>query len=451
MNMDNLDQLYNEWCSLQPVDQSVQAVIDRKFMLEFNFNSNHIEGNTLTYGQTELLLIFGQVDSEAKMSDLEEMKAHNVCLKMIQEEAKEIERPLTESFIRELHHTLLREDYEVQKQDNNGNLVRYTVHAGRYKTRPNSVITTTGERFEYASPEETPALMSDLLAWYDAAVQKNELSPIELASLFHYRYIRIHPFEDGNGRIARLLVNYILYRANYPMIIIRSDDKDKYLSVLNQCDIEVGLAPAIGASAEINQISPFVEYMKGCLWRALDISVRASKGENIEEDDDWKKNILLKAQQRKEKPARTKELTTKAIREAFIPTIKHVIESVDICKNVCFSIDYSIFTGDMYQYSRKVQDFYQYAEKNMFQNHVSLHIKIRIAEFISKYDLIAKVECQFNEFGYEIVAKIANQPSSIKFRYGSVPSVRQKKQLSGFIGRYILEVYNRYCEENDND
>ena len=65
------------------------------------------------------------------------------------------------------------------------------------------MITRYGDRFEYASPEETPGLMSDLVDWYNAAEQKGKLSPVELAALFHYRYIRIHPFEDGNGRIAR--------------------------------------------------------------------------------------------------------------------------------------------------------------------------------------------------------------------------------------------------------
>ena len=54
--------------------------------------------------------------------------------------------------------------------------------------------------------------MSDLVDWYNEEEQKGILTPFELATLFHYRYIRIHPFEDGNGRIARLMVNYILAR-----------------------------------------------------------------------------------------------------------------------------------------------------------------------------------------------------------------------------------------------
>ena len=93
--MKTIEKLHQEWMSFQPLPADIQKQIDQKFMLEFNYNSNHLEGNTLTYGQTELLLLFGKVDSDAKMHDLEEMKAHNVCLKMIQEEALS-DRPLTE-------------------------------------------------------------------------------------------------------------------------------------------------------------------------------------------------------------------------------------------------------------------------------------------------------------------------------------------------------------------
>lgn len=212
--MDKIATLYNEWQSLQPLKESDQTRLDQNFMLDFNYNSNHIEGNTLTYRQTEMLLMFGKVVESANMKDLEEMKASNVGLKMIKEMALDKEQPLTEYFIRTLHQTLLREDYTVYRLLSDGTNTSYVVHAGRYKTRPNSVITATGERFEYASPEETPALMADLIQWYNEAEAKGDLSPIELASLC---YICIHPFEDGNGRVSRLIVNYILYRHGYPM------------------------------------------------------------------------------------------------------------------------------------------------------------------------------------------------------------------------------------------
>lgn len=249
---------------MQPLSPDDEKRLRRKFMLDFNYNSNHIEGNTLTYGQTEILLLLGEVIGSAKMKDLEEMKAHNICLNMIEQEA-DTTQPLTENFIRQVHKVMLREDYKVYHQLPGGKTTSYTVHAGRYKTRPNSVITPTGERFEYASPEETPALMADLISWYNETTEDSNLSPIELAALFHYRYIRIHPFEDGNGRIARLMINYILHRHNWPMMVIRSKNKKAYLNALGQADVKVGPIPADGAHASLNSITPFVEYMKNAL------------------------------------------------------------------------------------------------------------------------------------------------------------------------------------------
>ena len=192
-----LESAYQQWQALQPLSQRDQERLSRKFSVDFNYNSNHIEGNTLTYGQTELLLLFGR--------DLEEMKASDVGLLMMKEEARLRDYPLTQTFIRQLHKTLQREDYEVYRNLPGGVTTSYTIHAGQYKTRPNSVITRYGDRFDYASPEETPILMKELVEWYNAAEKRKMYHPADLAILFHYRYIRIHPFEDGNGRIARLL------------------------------------------------------------------------------------------------------------------------------------------------------------------------------------------------------------------------------------------------------
>lgn len=299
--MTEIETLYDEWLSYQPLPEEASNRLKQKFMLEFNYNSNHIEGNTLTYGQTELLLLFGKVAEAAEMKDLEDMKAHNVGLKMMIEEASNSERQLSENFIRQLHHTLLREDYKVFRESDTGAVTSYTVHAGQYKTRPNSVITATGERFEYASPEETPALMHDLIGWYKEEEIKKELTPIQLASVFHYRYIRIHPFEDGNGRIARLLVNYILRRHNYPMIVVKTKNKQHYLNALNLCDITVGMVPSLGAHAEIEQLTPFVSYMENCLISALNTCLKAAKGESIEEDDDFDKELAILERQIKQK------------------------------------------------------------------------------------------------------------------------------------------------------
>ena len=222
-----LDQTYKKWLSLQPLSESQQHKLSMKFSVEYNYNSNHMEGNTLTYGQTELLLLFGKVSGEADLKEFNDMKASEVSVKMMTEEALSHDTPLTQNFIRTLHHTLLREDYTEYRTLPNGVQTSYVVHAGQYNMRPNSVITRYGDHFEYASPEETPALMSNLVDWYNEEEARGELSPVELAALFHYRYIRIHPFEDGNGRIARLMVNFILARHGWPMIVVRSRKKQE--------------------------------------------------------------------------------------------------------------------------------------------------------------------------------------------------------------------------------
>ena len=253
------------WEGIQPISEKDRERLSRRFTIDYNYNSNHIEGNTLTYGQTEILLLFGKVIGEATVRDIQEMIASNVGLKMMTEEAKTQDMPLTQNFIRTLHQTL------------------YTIHAGQYKTRPNSVITRYGDRFEYASPEETPALMTDLINWYNSEEEAGRLSPIELAALFHYRYIRIHPFEDGNGRIARLMVNFILSRHGLPMIVVRSRKKQDYLEALHQADLIVGKVPSDGAHATIKDIAPFVQYFQGLVANEIyhDYLFVTHKAENV--------------------------------------------------------------------------------------------------------------------------------------------------------------------------
>ena len=268
-----LEKAIEAWRKLQPLTENDQQKLSRRFTIDFNYNSNHIEGNTLTYGQTEILLLFGKVIGEANVKDVQDMTASNVTLRMMSEEALIKETPLTVNFIRTLHHTLLREDYTVYKQLRNGQQTSYVIHAGQYKTRPNSVITRYGDRFEYASPEETPALMADLVDWYNHAEQEGKLSPIDLAILFHYRYIRIHPFEDGNGRIARLMVNYILSRHGYPMIVVRSRLKQDYLEALHRVDLIVGSTPAEGAHASLKDIRPFHKYMVNLICHEIENDV----------------------------------------------------------------------------------------------------------------------------------------------------------------------------------
>ena len=281
--MKSVEDVMNKWNALQPLSDRDRDMLSRRFTIDFNYNSNHIEGNTLTYGQTEILLLFGKIVGEADVRDVYEMTASNVGLKMMKEEALLKETPLTQHFIRTLHKTLLREDYTVYRTLPGGVHTSYVIHAGQYKTRPNSVITRYGDRFEYATPEETPALMSDLVDWYNDAEKSEKFTPIELAAIFHYRYIRIHPFEDGNGRIARLMVNYILTRHDYPMIVVRSRKKKEYLEALHRTDLTVGAAPSLGAHASKRDIQQFLTYFRNLFINEVSYYIQflTERGDNV--------------------------------------------------------------------------------------------------------------------------------------------------------------------------
>ena len=281
--MDKVQDIMARWRALQPLSDREQELLSRRFTIDFNYNSNHIEGNTLTYGQTEILLLFGKIVGEAEAKDVQEMTASNVGLKMMKEEACLKDVPLTQNFIRILHKTLLREDYTVYRNLPGGQTTSYVIHAGQYKTRPNSVITRYGDRFEYASPEETPALMTDLVDWYNEAEQSGKYTPVELAAIFHYRYIRIHPFEDGNGRIARLMANYILSRHGYPMIVVRSRKKNDYLEALHKTDLTVGTSPSLGAHASKRDIQQFLTYFTKLFVEEVTYNIRflTERGDNV--------------------------------------------------------------------------------------------------------------------------------------------------------------------------
>ena len=103
--MDKIQDIMARWTALHPLSGRDWEMLSRRFTIDFNYNSNHIEGNTLTYGQTEILLLFGKIVGEAEAKDVQEMTASNVGLKMMTEEANLKDVPLTQNFIRTLHKT----------------------------------------------------------------------------------------------------------------------------------------------------------------------------------------------------------------------------------------------------------------------------------------------------------------------------------------------------------
>ncbi|MGI4873004.1 MAG: Fic family protein [Janthinobacterium lividum] len=273
-----LTQLRADLDALRPLAPEQEARVLQKFRLDWNYNSNAIEGNSLTLGETRSLLLHGLTAAGKPMRDHLDIKGHNEAVHALEDFVRS-ERPLTEHFIREMHQVLLGEPYEVPAQTPDGQPTRKLIVPGRYKTSPNNVLTATGELFYFASPEETPGRMTDLVDWYRAEETAPTMPPVALAAEFHYRFVRIHPFDDGNGRMSRLLMNLILLRHGYPMTVIKADDRNRYLAALSEADA--------------GEPEPFLRFIVENVEDSLRLMIRAAKGESIDEPSDLDKKLAL--------------------------------------------------------------------------------------------------------------------------------------------------------------
>ena len=263
---------------LRPIDKIQEERIMQKFRLDWNYHSNHLEGNQLTYGETKALILFGITAQGKPLQDHFEITGHNEAINWVIDVVKG-DYPLNENFIRELHTLLLKQSYEVDAITPDGKPTKKRINVGSYKTSPNHVKTKTGEIFYFASPEETSSKMTDLINWFREKCEQEQVNAIFLAAEFHYKFIRIHPFDDGNGRTARILMNFILMKFNLPPVIIKTEDKDNYFRVLQLADA--------------GNIEAFIEYIAQNLVYSLEIMIAGANGESIEEDDDLDKEISL--------------------------------------------------------------------------------------------------------------------------------------------------------------
>lgn len=196
--------------------------IYHKVQIDLTYNSNHIEGSRLTHDQTRYIFetntIGANVDA-VKVDDIVETANHFKCIDLIIDNAK---KPVTETLIKELHRTL-------KNGTTDSRLDWFAV--GNYKKLPNTV----GDTYT-AQPEEVAEKMKELLSEYNA---KKEKSFDDLLD-FHYRFERIHPFQDGNGRIGRLVLFKECLRYNIVPFIIDEELKLFYYRGLKEWENERG-------------------------------------------------------------------------------------------------------------------------------------------------------------------------------------------------------------------
>ena len=184
------------------------------FVIKFTYDTQKIEGSTLTLKETANLLEYGITPRNRPIDDVKETEAH----KKVFYEILRYKKDLSLQIILYWHKKL----FEETKKEIAGKIRTHQVAIARSKFIP-------------PFQAEIYPLIREFFKWYED--YKNKLNPVELAALVHLKFVTIHPFSDGNGRISRLMMNFILNKNKYPMLNISYKNRDSYYTALERSQV----------------------------------------------------------------------------------------------------------------------------------------------------------------------------------------------------------------------
>jgi Fic family protein len=227
-----LEQKKAQLDALRPLPAAAVARLKEQITVEWIYNSNAIEGNTLTLRETQLILETGLTIGGKSLREHFEVINHKDAIEYVESLAGQ-DTPLSAFHVRQIHKlVLLRIDDE---------------NAGQYRR---TQVRIAGAQHVPPEAWEVPQHMRDWETWLRQAEQ--ELHPVVLAAQAHHRLVAIHPFIDGNGRTARLVMNLVLFQYGYPPTVILRTNRRQYYQVLMQADAgRIGpLANFVGKAVE---------------------------------------------------------------------------------------------------------------------------------------------------------------------------------------------------------
>ena len=214
--------------SLDGVDKLQYQNYYEKFLTEFTYDTNAIEGSTLTLSDTAMILFDKTVPKGKSLREISEVQNHKDAFDFMLANKKDI----TKHFVLKMHRLLTHNI-----------LWKY---AGVFR---DVQVYVRGANFTPAKPEDIDTEFKRLTLWYRK--NKKKYHPVVVAAYFHHVFESIHPFRDGNGRVGRLLLNFILRKNGFPMVDIKYRDRQEYCSALG--------------SANDGNLKPLVELIVACL------------------------------------------------------------------------------------------------------------------------------------------------------------------------------------------
>lgn len=282
--------------------------LDNWFTVELTYTSNAIEGNTLTRRETAVVIEKGLTIGGKSLKEHLEAKNHAHALDFVRSLIKKKPSQLSAKDVLAIHDIIL-----------SGIDGR---NAGHYRNVP---VRISGSAVVMPNPRKVPDLMDEFQAWLTG---KHDLHPVAFTGEAHYRLVTIHPFVDGNGRTARLLMNLLLMMQGYPPAIIRKRDRLAYIGALETAQL--------GGSRE-----PYDKIIMRAAGRSLDIYLKAARGESAPGDLDTAD--LLKIG----------ELAKAA--GVTVPTIRYwtkegLLEVAEVTKS-----GYQLYAADMAQRCKRIQ------------------------------------------------------------------------------------------------
>lgn len=223
MNFDKLDCLKAKLDSYRPLPPEIVSNLHENLVLRWTYNSNAIEGNTLTLKETKVALEGITVGGKTPREHFEAIN-HRDAILYVEELVKQNE-PLSEWQIKSLHQLILK-----KIDDNN---------AGRYRN-----VTVAGAKHRPSDHVKLAEKMVAFIRWYEA--EALSLHPVERTTRVHVDFVKIHPFSDGNGRTSRLLMNLELMKADFPPAVLSVEKRLPYYETLDIAHTQNDYEPFLG-------------------------------------------------------------------------------------------------------------------------------------------------------------------------------------------------------------
>lgn len=270
-----IDEFKGRWEALKTLSPDRLSALRKVATIESVGSSTRIEGAKLTDAQVESLLSKIKIRS-FKTRDEQEVAGYAEAMDLVFEAFADLR--LTENHVRQLHQTLLRHSDKDER------------HRGSYKTLANHVVAIDADGaeigivFETATPFDTPREMENLIAWTRKAIDEEGLHPLLIVAVFTVVFLAIHPFQDGNGRLSRILTTLLLLRAGYEYVPYASlervieENKDLYYKALRRTQTALnGDAP---------DWEPWIGFFLRCLKKQKDSLVMRLEREHSAQGQD---------------------------------------------------------------------------------------------------------------------------------------------------------------------